>query len=170
MKYLKKYKLFESDMDEDREYTIREISLEFEDVGLVCSISKIRKDVEIEPDRFFGKTRTDEYIEVYLSRPWTSPNREIHGVINPEGGYPGNLIFWYEIKDTIIRLAKWYYEIDAMYEPIDKNSAYRSELDKSPLRFFGNGIEMFIGFSKEEDFEKVGDFITFTNFRIMIRI
>ena len=170
MKYLKKYRLFESRSDEDREDTIREISLEFEDVGLICSISKIRKDVELQPDRYNGKTKTELFLEVYLSRPWNSPNREIPGVVIPEGGYLGNLIFWYEIKDTIIRIAKWYYEVESIYDPIDKNSAYREELDKSPLRFFGGGIEMLIGCSKEEDFEKVGDFISFTNFRIMIKI
>ena len=170
MKYLKKYRLFESRSDEDREYTIREISLEFEDVGLICSISKIRKDVELQPDRYNGKTKTELFLEVYLSRPWNSPNREIPGVVIPEGAYLGNLIFWYEIKDTIIRIAKWYYEVEAIYDPIDKNSAYREELDKSPLRFFGGGIEMLIGCSKEQDFEKLGDFISFTNFRIMIKI
>ncbi len=170
MKYLKKYKLFESTPYEERENTIRDISCEFEDVGLICSISKIRKDVELQPDRYNGKTKTEMFLEVYLSRPWNSPNREIPGVVNPEGGYPGNLIFWYEIKDTIIRLAKWYYEIEAIYDPIDKSLVYRHEKDQSPLRFFGSGIEMLIGCSKEEDFQKVGDFISFTNFRIMIKI
>ena len=176
MKYLKKYKLFESNSGEEwntreeRENTIRDISLEFQDAGIICSISKIRKDVELQPDRYNGKTKTDLFLEVYLSRPWNSPNREIPGVVNPEGGYPGNLFFWYEIKDTVIRLAKWYYEIDAIYEPIDKSVVYRHEKDQSPLRFFGSGIEMLIGCSKEEDFQKVGDFISFTNFRIMIKI
>jgi hypothetical protein len=170
MKYLKKYRLFESNPtdDERRENDIRDISLEFEDAGLICSISKIRKDVELED--FWKKSRVDKYLEIYLSRPWNSPNREIPGVVNPEGGYPGNLFFWYEIKDTVIRLAKWYYEVEGIYEPIDKSVVYTHEKDQSPLRFFGYGIEMFIGFSKEEDFEKVGDFISFTNFRIMIRI
>lgn len=170
MKYLKKYRLFESNPqdDERRENDIRDISLEFEDAGLICSISKIRKDVELED--FWKKSRVDKYLEVYLSRPWNSPNREIPGVVNPEGGYPGNLFFWYEIKDTVIRLAKWYYEIDAIYEPIDKSVVYRHEKDQSPLRFFGSGIEMLSGCGKEEDFRKVGDFISFTNFRIMIKI
>ena len=170
MKYLKKYKLFESNPqdDERRENDIRDISLEFEDAGLICSISKIRKDVELED--FWKKSRVDKYLEIYLSRPWNSPNREIPGVVNPERGYPGNLFFWYEIKDTVIRLAKWYYEVEAIYEPIDKSVVYRNEKDQSPLRFFGSGIEMLIGCSKEEDFQKVGDFISFTNFRIMIKI
>lgn len=170
MKYLKKYKLFESNPqdDERRENDIRDISLEFEDAGLICSISKIRKDVELED--FWKKSRVDKYLEIYLSRPWNSPKRQIPGVVNPEGGYPGNLFFWYEIKDTVIRLAKWYYEVEAIYEPIDKSVVYRNEKDQSPLRFFGSGIEMLIGCSKEEDFQKVGDFISFTNFRIMIRI
>ena len=170
MKYLKKYKLFESNPqdDERRENDIRDISLEFEDAGLICSISKIRKDVELED--FWKKSRVDKYLEIYLSRPWNSPKRQIPGVVNPEGGYPGNLFFWYEIKDTVIRLAKWYYEVEAIYDPIDKSVVYRNEKDQSPLRFFGSGIEMLSGCSKEEDFQKVGDFISFTNFRIMIRI
>lgn len=170
MKYLKKYKLFESNPqdDERRENDIRDISLEFEDAGLICSISKIRKDVELED--FWKKSRVDKYLEIYLSRPWNSPKRQIPGVVNPEGGYPGNLFFWYEIKDTVIRLAKWYYEVEVIYEPIDKSVVYRNEKDQSPLRFFGSGIEMLIGCSKEEDFQKVGDFISFTNFRIMIKI
>lgn len=170
MKYLKKYKLFESNPqdDERRENDIRDISLEFEDAGLICSISKIRKDVELED--FWKKSRVDKYLEIYLSRPWNSPKRQIPGVVNPEGGYPGNLFFWYEIKDTVIRLAKWYYEVEAIYEPIDKSVVYRNEKDQSPLRFFGSGIEMLIGCNKEEDFQKVGDFISFTNFRIMIKI
>jgi hypothetical protein len=176
MKYLKKYKLFESTPDEEwstveeRENTIRHISLEFEDVGLICSISKVREDVELEPDRYNGKTKTELFLEVYLSRNWYSPNREIPGVVNPEGGYPGNLIFWYEIKNIIIRIAKWYYEVESIYDPISKDAVYRDEKEKSPLRFFGSGIEMLIGCSKEEDFEKLGDFISFTNFRIMIKI
>ena len=170
MKYLKKYKLFESNPqdDERRENDIRDISLEFEDAGLICSISKIRKDVELED--FWKKSRVDKYLEIYLSRPWNSEKREIPGVVNPEGGYPGNLFFWYEIKDTVIRLAKWYYEVESIYDPIDKSVVYRNEKDQSPLRFFGSGIEMLIGCSKEEDFQKVGDFISFTNFRIMIKI
>lgn len=170
MKYLKKYKLFESNPqdDERRENDIRDISLEFEDAGLICSISKIRKDVELED--FWKKSRVDKYLEIYLSRPWNSPKRQIPGVVNPEGGYPGNLFFWYEIKDTVIRLAKWYYEVEAIYDPIDKSVVYRNEKDQSPLRFFGSGIEMLIGCNKEEDFQKVGDFISFTNFRIMIKI
>lgn len=36
--------------------------------------------------------------------------------------------------------------------------------------FFASGIEMFIGFNKEEDFNGIGDYISFTSFRLVIRL
>jgi len=177
MKHIKKYKLFESrspvELERDKEYIEDILSELHYDHHLIVSTSRIRKDVEVDPNRYLGKTKTENWLEAYISRPWNSPNREIPGVVNPEGGYPGNLIFWYELKDTIISLTKWYYELLNIYDPIDKSviDLFRTEeKEKLPLRFFGQGMEMFIGFSKEEDFEKVGDFISFTNFRIMIKL
>ncbi len=174
MKYLKHYKSFESfgnwSSIDELEDDVQEIFLELKDSGLQINYDRIRKDVDIEPERYNGKTRTDIFLEVYITRPFGSPDRVVPGVTQPPGGkYPGNLFFWYEIKDTIIRLTEWYYS-EGGYEPIDKNSEYRWEKDKSPLRFFGSGIEMYIGNSKEEDFRGIGDYISFSNFRIIIKL
>ncbi len=169
MKHLKSYKLFESNI-EDLENYVQDLLRDLEDNGLQVTISRIRKDVEIEPEKFFNKSRTDIYLEVYISRPWGSENREIPGVVNPQGGYPGNLFFWYEIKETIIRLTEWYYSVYGMYDSIDKDTIYRTDKDNSPLRFFASGIEFLTGCSKEEDFDGIGDYISFTNFRLMIKL
>ena len=168
MRYLKTYtKLFESNI-EDLENYVHDILLELEeDKGLQVNISRIRKDVEDDIQRKI--INTDVFLEVYINRPWGAENREILGVVNPEGGYPGNLFFWYEIKDTIIRLTEWYYS-QAPYDPIDKETIYRTDKDNSPLRFFASGIEFLTGCSKEEDFNGIGDYISFTNFRLMIKL
>jgi hypothetical protein len=169
MRYLKTYKIFESRIDYLENY-VHDILLELEDdKGLQVEISRIRKDVEIEPEKFLNKLRTDIYLEVYIRRPWGAENREIPGVVNPQGGYPGNLFFWYEIKETIIRLTEWYYS-QAPYDPIDKVTIYRNDKDNSPLRFFASGVEFLTGCSKEEDFNEIGDYISFTNFRLMIKL
>jgi hypothetical protein len=169
MKHLKSYKLFESSEIENLEDYVHDILLELEDDGLQVNISRIRKDVEIDTEKYFNKTRTDIYLEVYINRPLGSENREIPGVVNPQGGYPGNLFFWYEIENAIIRLTEWYYS-QASYDPIDKETIYRTNKDNSPLRFFGSGIEFLTGCSKEEDFDGIGDYISFTNFRLMIKL
>ena len=178
MRYLKSYKIFESDID-DLENYVQDILRELEeDKGLHVEISRIRKDVEIEPDKFFNKMRTDTYLEVYIRRPSGSENREIPGIVNPQGGYPGNLFFWYEIKDTIIRLTEWYYEYSGRDYTPGINDKIFSDLRKigikyesnSPLRFFAGGTEMFIGFYREEDFNEIGDYIRFSNFRLMIKL
>ena len=170
MRYLKPYKLFESRIDYLENY-VHDILLELEDdKGLQVEISRIRKDNE-GPDRPGGRriTSTDIYLEVYIRRPFGSENREIPGVVNPQGGYPGNLFFWYEIKETIIRLTEWYYS-QAPYDPIDKETIYRTDKDNSPLRFSATGIEFLTGCSKEEDFDGIGDYISFSNFRLMIKL
>ena len=167
MRYLKTYKIFESNI-EDLENYVHDILLELEeDKGLQVEISRIRKDVEDDIQR--KVKRTDVFLEVYINRPWGAENREIPGVVNPQGGYPGNLFFWYEIKETIIRLTEWYYS-QAPYDPIDKETIYRTDKDNSPLRFFASGIEFLTGCSKEEDFNGIGDYISFTNFRLMIKL
>ena len=168
MRYLKTYtKLFESNI-EDLENYVHDILLELEeDKGLQFSISRIRKDVEDDIQRKI--INTDVFLEVYINRPWGAENREIPGVVNPQGGYPGNLFFWYEIKETIIRLTEWYYS-QAPYDPIDKETIYRTDKDNSPLRFFASGIEFLTGCSKEEDFNEIGEYISFTNFRLMIKL
>jgi hypothetical protein len=168
-KPLLKFRLVKESIDE-LESEIRDILSSELPEEVNTDISRIRKDVEIDPERYFNKTRTDLYLEIYIRRPWNSPNRNIPGVVNPEGGYPGNLLFWYEIKEAIIRLTNWYYSVYAMYDPIDKDTELRTEKDKSPLRFFTSGIEMYIGFNKEEDFDKIDDFISFTSFRMVVKL
>jgi hypothetical protein len=170
MKHLKSYKIFESLSTAEFESDVRDILLDIEDIGLQVNTSLIRKDISFTVYVPAGKSKTDIYLEVYISRPWGAKDREIPGVVNPNGGYPGNLLFWYEIKDTIIRLSEWYYS-QTIYEPIDKNpNLYRWEKDDSPLRFFGSGIEMFIGCNKGKDFDRLGDFISFTNFRLVMKL
>ena len=163
MERLKTYEVFESDYvykGDNMRDDIHDILLDLEDIGLKVDTTFVVKNFKRVPNRC---------IEVYISRQWGAKDREIPGVVNPEGGYPGNLLFWYEIKDSIVRLTNWYYS-QSKYKPIDKSSQFRWEKDDSPLRFFGSGIEMFIGFSEEKDFDKLGDFTSFTSFRLMVRI
>jgi len=167
MKHLKSYKIFESDI-EDLENYAQDILRDLEDNGLQVNISRIHKDVEDDTIQRKIK-RTDVFLEVYIRRPFGAENREIPGVVNPQGGYPGKYFFWYEIKDTIIRLTEWYYS-QAPYDPIDKETKYRTDKDNSPLRFFATGIEFLTGCSKEEDFNGIGDYISFANFRLMIKL
>lgn len=150
------------------EDTINDILIDTEDCGLQVNYSRISKEIELDPNTYRNNIRTDIFLEVYITRPYGSQNRQIPGVVNPEGGYPGNLFFWYEIKDSIIRLTEWYFS-HTIHEPIHKEIKYRWEKSISPLRFFANGIEMFIGFNKEKDFSEVGDFISYSNFRIELR-
>jgi hypothetical protein len=170
MRYLKTYtKLFESRIDYLENY-VHDILLELEDdKGLQVEISRISKDVEDDTLQR-RMIRTDVFLEVYIRRPWGAENREIPGVFNPQGGYPGNLFFWYEVKETIIRLTEWYYSVYGMYDSIDKETIYRTDKDNSPLRFFASGVEFLTGCSKEEDFNGIGDYISFTNFRLMIKL
>ena len=178
LRYLKKYninesityKIFENSYLDINEFedTTKDILIELEDSGLQVNYSRLTKDVEIDPERFRNNIRTDRFLEVYITRPFGAQKRQIPGVVNPEGGYPGNLFFWYEIKEHIVRLTEWYFS-SSIHEPIDKESKYRWEKSSSPLRFFASGIEMAIGFSKEEDFSGIGDYISFSNFRIELK-
>jgi hypothetical protein len=74
-----------------------------------------------------------------------------------------------KLKETIIRLTEWYYS-QAPYDPIDKETKYRTDKDNSPLRFSASGIEFLTGCSKEEDFDGIEDYISFSNFRLMIKL
>lgn len=153
MKHIKSYKIFESRI-EDLEDNVKDILLELEDEGFQIEISRISKDVDDDTLQRVTK-RTDVFLEVRVSRPWGSPK--------------GGIIIWREIKDVIIRLTEWYYS-QSIYEPIDKETVYRTDKDDSPLRFFrGNKYEFGIGWSKEEDFT-LGDFITLSNLRMEIKL
>ena len=168
MKHLKSYKIFESRIA-DFEDNVQDILLELEDEGFQIEMSRIHKDVEIAPEKFFNKLRTDVFLEVRIMRPWGSPDRVIPNTPTPPSGkYPGNIFIWREIKDAIIRLAEWYYS-ESIYEPIDKETIYRTDKDNSPLRFYNGGIEFGTSWSKEEDFT-LSDLISFTSLRMEIKL
>ena len=167
MKHLKPYKLFESRIV-DLENNVQDILLELEDEGFQIEMSRISKDVE--DDTLQRRTvRTDVFLEVRVLRPWGSEDRVIPNTPTPPSGkYPGNIFIWREIKDAIIRLTEWYYS-ESIYEPIDKETIYRTDKDNSPLRFFNGGIEFGTSWSKEEDFT-LSDLISFTSLRMEIKL
>lgn len=149
MKYLKSYKVFESRI-QDLENNVQDILLELEDEGFQIEMSRISKDVEDDTLQRVIK-RTDVFLEVRVSRPLSYP-----------------IFIWREVKDAIIRLTEWYYS-QSIYEPIDKETIYRTDKDNSPLRFSNSGIEFGIGWSKEEDFI-LDDLIRFTSLRMEIKL
>jgi hypothetical protein len=173
VKHLKPYKLFESRI-QDLEDNVRDILLELEDEGFQIEMSRISKDIDIDTERYFNRTsywqkRTDVFLEVRVLRPWGSEDRVIPNTPTPPSGkYPGNIFIWREIKDVIIRLTEWYYS-QSIYEPIDKETIYRTDKDNSPLRFSNSGIEFGIGCSKEEDFT-LDDTTRFTSLRMEIKL
>lgn len=163
-----------SHIDDMEEY-IRDILIELEDIGLQVEIDRTRKDVEGSKTKGHSET----FIEVRIMRPWGSSDRVIPGVAAPPSGkYPGNLFFWYEVKDSIIRLNDWYYSYSGNeYTPGISGKTAR-ELEKigikynsnSPFRMFTGGIEFGIGWYKPEDFDLIGDFISFDRLRIEIKV
>ena len=143
---------------QDYESIIRDILIELEDDGLQVKIEK-----------------EDNLIEVYIKRPLGSKDREIPGVPQPPGGkYPGNLFFWYEIKDVIIRLNDWFYEYSENELTPGINYEIMRDYEKigikynsnSPFRMFNGYVEFGIGWHKPEDFNNFDDYISFTNLRI----
>jgi hypothetical protein len=177
MKNLKTYKLFESRID-DMEDNIQDILLELEDIGLQIEMDRTRKDVEDDTLQRRVK-RTDVFVEVRIMRPYGAPDRVIPGVPQPPSGkYPGNLFFWYEVKDAIIRLNDWYYEYSGNEFTPGVDGKTSSELAKigikyntnSPFRMFNGGIEFGIGWYKPEDFDGIGDYISFDRLRIEMKL
>jgi hypothetical protein len=173
MKRIKSWKTFEAISSiEELEGEVGTILLELEDKGMVIEMSRVSQDNQMNPeDKWLKKAHTDVFLEVYIRRPWGSPDREMPNLPTPpttRGKYPGNLLFWFELKETIIRLTEWYYS-NSIWEPGTKNPKFRWE-QTSPLRFFGSGIEFAIGFSKEEDFSGINDEISLTNLRILIKL
>ena len=157
-KHLKKFESFET-IDEK---IIRDILIELEDDGLQVKIEK-----------------EDNLIEVYIQRALGSKDREIPGVPQPPGGkYPGNLFFWYEIKDAIIRLNDWFYEYSENELTPGINYEIMRDYEKigikynsnSPFRMFNGYVEFGVGWHKPEDFRNVGDYISFTNLRIEMKV
>lgn len=149
---------------------VSDILLELEDIGLLAERSIIRKDI---------KDRTEKYLELTIRRPWGSPDRVMPNLPTPPAGkYSGELFFWYEIKDVIIRLNHFYYEFSGNENTSGINSKIYSELGKigirynsnSPFRMFMDGIEFGIGWYKPEDFSGISDLISLSRLRIEMRI
>ena len=117
-------------------------------------------------------------LELNITRPWNSPGRKIPGLPDPPGGlYPGRIFAWKEVKDAVIRLCDWYYShSDRDYSP-GISGGISGELQKlgvkvetkSPFRMFTGGTEFGIGWHSPEDFDGIGDAITFNNLRIAMR-
>jgi hypothetical protein len=165
MKHLKTYKLFESRI-EDMEDVIKDILLELEDLGLQIEMDRTRKDGGSSKTGY-----TNTFVEVRIIRPSGSPDRVIPGVTQPPSGkYPGNLFFWYEVKDAIIRLNEWYYDYSGNeYTPAGARIGYREIV--GPFRMFSSGVGEFgIGWHKPEDFDGLGDFISFSSLRIEMKV
>lgn len=143
---------------------VSDILLELEDIGLSVERSVVRKDIS---------DRTEKYLEITIRRPWGSPNRVMPNLPTPPGGkYTGELLFWYEIKDVIIRLNHFYYEFSGNENAPGINSEIYSELNKmdSPFRMFIDGTEFGIGWYKPEDFNGIADLISLSRLRIEMKI
>lgn len=175
MRYLKSYKIFESNIDEFED-NVRDILLELEDLGLQIEIDRTRKDKEGSSIKGYS----DIIIEVRIMRPYGSPQRIIPDAPQPPGGsYPGNIFLWKEVKDAIVRLNEWYYEYSGNELTPGISGKTAQELAKigikyntnSPFRMFAsNAGEFGIGWHKPEDFDNLGDFISFTSIRIEMKL
>jgi hypothetical protein len=169
---IRKFSDFISESISEDQFTdqVSDILLELEDIGLSVERSIIRKDVS---------DRTEKHLEITIRRPWGSPDRVMSNLPTPPGGkYPGELFFWYEIKDTIIRLNHFYYEFSGNENAPGINSKIYSELNKmgikynsnSPFRMFMDGTEFGIGWYKPEDFNGIADLISLSRLRIEMKI
>lgn len=145
MKYLKTYKIYESD-DTSIIYEVEDILNELKDVGLEYEITKRRNYHNIA---FFP------HLEVRIKRPNDSVDREIPGAPVPPGGKYGKDIFlWKEVKDVVIRLNEWYFQ----------------EFENTNFKMYNSGNQFGVGWNKEEDFSGLGDLISFINLKIVFRI
>lgn len=163
MRYLKKYKLFES----VSEKTVRDILLDITDDS----------NFNVEIKEVDGFPYLDNHLEVYITRGSyldSRKTREIPGAPTPPGsGYSNNLFLWFEIKDTIIRLCEYVYS-ETKLDPIDNRTCHpippsSIERKKSPFRMKNGGTEFGIGWHKAEDFT-LGDFISFTGLKLIIKL
>lgn len=168
MKWLMNWKIFEN-TDENVE-DIHDILQELLDSGFLVKTDKIGVTN--------GQTkRRNNYFEITIKRHPLSPDREIKGLPKPPSGkYPGNLFFWYEVKDVIIRLMEWYYSKEWFTPGINWNIS--KELTKmgisdnresATFRMFNGGTEFGIGWSGEDDFS-IGDSISFITLRLLIKL
>jgi hypothetical protein len=143
MQYLKTWKLFES--NNDLLYEAEDILQELKDIGLLVSINMDWRGP----------------LEIRISKRYDSSDRVVPDLPTPPGGkYPGNLFFWFEVKETIIRLNNWYLSFKKDFTQNNKISIFR---------IFTGNIEFGTGF-KEEDFERLNDSISFTSLTIQIKL
>ena len=156
---------------------VRDILLELEDTGLFqVEIDRTRKDKQSSSVKDYSEI----FLEVRIMRPWNSPQRYIPGAPEPPGGtYPGDIFLWKEIKDVIVRLNQWYYEYSGNEITPGISGKTAQELSKigikynsnSPFRMFSSGVGEFgVGWHKPEDFDNLGDFISFTSLRIEMKL
>lgn len=164
MRYLKSYKLFESISKDD----INDIFLGLEDDGFIIDFGNISID----------RNTPLRYI-IDISLPRGSGKREIPGAPKPPGGlYPEGVFLWMEVKDYIIRLNDYYYNYSSNNYSPGINYDIVSKLSKiginykssSPFRMYNGGVEFGIGWCKPEDFDKLGDYISFTSLRIEMKL
>lgn len=163
MKYLKKYKLFDSVSEETIEHLLLDIT---DDSNFNVDIKEV-----------------DNHLEVYITRGSYSDRRktrEIPEAPTPSsvrntlfGGYTANLFLWFEIKDTIIGLCEYVYS-ETGTEPIENKRFQQWYLQeehfaKSPFRMKNGGTEFGIGWHKAEDFT-LDDSISFTGLKLIIKL
>ena len=154
---------------EELEDDVSDIMRELEDEGFIISFERLDAG---------DWDKKHAYLELNITRPWDSPRRKIPGLPDPPGGlYPGRIFAWKEVKDAVIRLCDWYYShSDRDYSP-GISGGISGELQKlgvkvetkSPFRMFTGGTEFGIGWHSPEDFDGIGDAITFNNLRIVMR-
>jgi hypothetical protein len=177
MRYLKSYKLFESMDSKSIQINIHDILLELEDDDNFVISKNIRK----ENEKDFLEIAIKKNCKVSNIGNMTYPRYEygervIPGAPVPPGGkYKGNIFMWFEVKDVVVRLCKYYY-CETDYTP-GINSDIFNKFRKmsieyksnSPFRMFDGEDEFGIGWCEEEDFT-LGDFATFTELKILIRL
>ena len=137
MKNIKSYKQFEStDWNSENEFVhdLEDITLELKDEGMLVDI-RLNRSTSVA---VYGSVKPSEY-EVRISKPGLRT-----GLIQGLAGF-----YWFEIKDTVIRLTEYCYE------------------NGWSVRFWADGREFLTGCKKEEDFT-IGDGITQFSFRMLI--
>ena len=153
------------EMEEDSE----DIMQELKDEGFKISFERDTSILGVK----------DTFFSVLIERPYFSPAREIHGLPSPPGGlYSGDIFAWKEVKGAVIRLNDWYYSHSGRDYTPGINGEISNKLTnmgikvetKSPFRMFSGGTEFGIGWSSPEDFDSLGDTITFTRLTIAMML
>jgi len=153
------------EMEEDSE----DIMQELKDEGFKISFERDTSILGVK----------DTFFSVLIERPYFSPAREIPGLPSPPGGlYSGDIFAWKEVKGAVIRLNDWYYSHSGRDYTPGINGEISNKLTnmgikvetKSPFRMFSGGTEFGIGWSSPEDFDSLGDTITFTRLTIAMML